>query len=290
MLLMVSMIRLRKWVIDMIQNTRLIKKWVWCVACMTVLSAWAGGRISVDTADYLLLTRETLPHMQILIQAALDDMDVEQESYVSVKRRNQRAALFPKLRIQASYTEDATPQYGYVEDWQTWVRTDVNSSAQNIDRYDQTGNWDNRWGYGASLNWDLTRLVWSLEESQRAQQQSRLTSTKRRRIADVGKRYAVLAASLPADADAGGVDAGEIVTVLQNAIYLDQMCGNIISDTLMNLKRREKQAEILEQERAVALEQERAEALEQERAVALEQERAEALEQERAEILELIKK
>ena len=196
-----------------------------------------------QTADYLKLTRKNLPHVQVLIQEALDNMDILPDDLNSRKKRARLSALLPKIRVTGSLQEDAVPEYGMVNDFIMMERQydNGNDLESSIDRHGLTGEYDDRLVYGASVQWDLRNLIWSSPETQQAQQAARRSSSRRRRITEVSARYFALAAVLPDDSS-GDVDDSDIGTVIEQALYLDRISGDYLSRILIAEQRREMQA------------------------------------------------
>jgi len=210
------------------------------------LAVAVADQNGAQTADYLKLTRENLPHVQVLIQEALDNMDILPDDLISQKKRTRNSALLPKIRLMGSLTRDAVPEYGTVNDFSTMERrfedNNVVSLQQDIDRYGLNGEYDDRFFYGVSAQWDLGNLIWGAPENLQAQQTARKSSSRRRRITEVSARYFALAAVLPDDSS-GEVDDSDVTTVIEQALYLDRISGNYLSRMLVVVQRR---SEILE--------------------------------------------
>ncbi|QHI69173.1 hypothetical protein [Tichowtungia aerotolerans] len=189
----------------------------------------SGTAYAVETADYLSLTREDLPHIQSVIQAALDRIDLNQSNLEALRKRTRRAALLPRFRVSGSIAEGTVPQYGFIEDFSETVKDNNLIATDGI--HAVNGDYRDRINYGASVTWDLSQLIWSNGEVSWSSTVSKQASVIRRRITEVSRRYTILAGSLPKDSSEK-LRPANVPTVLEQAIYLDRMCGQIISETL----------------------------------------------------------
>ena len=203
----------------------------------------------VKAGEFLTLTRETIPSLQAVIQAAMDATRAEEVPLHVMKKRARRSALLPRLRVRMDYDLDARDDWNFTEDARRYAYSDRTKQ----DRWEKTGQND-RLSYGAYAEWDLAVFIWEKQDHQLAQQYAKQAGVTRRRVVEVSKRYAALISMLPRD-DSGSVASSDIADVLDNAIYLDAITGELLSDTLI---RQQEEAEAAEK----ALEQVTAEDIE----------------------------
>lgn len=183
----------------------------------------------VKAGDYLKLTQENLPPMQVVIQDALDASDFENIPLHQMKKRARQSAWLPRLRLKMDYDLDAYDNWAFTEDARNYTSGPY-AGATKQDRWERSDSGD-RLSYGAYAEWDLSVFVWEKFDHQLAEKYSKQGGTKRRRIIEVSKRYAVLHALLPSD-DSGSVAASDVADVLDNAIYLDVITDYMLSDKI----------------------------------------------------------
>ena len=195
-----------------------------------------AGQDGVKAGEFLSLTRKTIPSLQAVIQGALDATRAEKVPLHVMKKRARRSALLPRLRIRADYDLDAYDNYGYVEDARVYTYDGGNQQdgRTKSDRWERTDQ-DDRFSYGAYAEWDLRVFIWEKQDQQLAQQYAKQGGVLRRRVVEVSKRYAALISMLPRD-DSGSVASSDIADVLDNAIYLDAVTDQLLSDTLNRLQ------------------------------------------------------
>jgi hypothetical protein len=195
-----------------------------------------AGQTGVKAGEFLSLTRETIPSLQAVIQGAMDATRAEKVPLHVMKKRARRSALLPRLRIRADYDLDAYDNYGYVEDARVYTYDGGNQQdgRTKSDRWERTDQ-DDRFSYGAYAEWDLRVFIWEKQDQQLAQQYAKQGGVLRRRVVEVSKRYAALISMLPRD-DSGSVASSDIADVLDNAIYLDAVTDQLLSDTLNRLQ------------------------------------------------------
>lgn len=185
--------------------------------------------------DYLKLTIENLPHMQVLIQAGLDSLDISDYSLAENNRHARLSALLPRFRVGATYTEDIVNNYEWVENYS---ESQNSGNPYSEDRHANVGNHHDRLQIYAQAIWDLDEAVWSRALAYGTQNLAREASSKRRRIVEIAKRYKALAAALPADSSEK-VTKSDMALVIEHALYLDRVTGNYISSVLLDLERRQ---------------------------------------------------
>ena len=203
------------------------------LACGTFSQAGQNG---ASASELLTLTRQTIPSLQEVIQGAMDAGRGEQVSLYQMKKRARRSALLPRLRVRADYDLNAYDNYGFVEDARLYTYDGGNQQdgRTKSDRWERTDQ-DDRFSYGAYAEWDLRVFIWEKQDQQLAQQYAKQGGVLRRRVVEVSKRYAALISMLPRD-DSGSVASSDIADVLDNAIYLDAVTDQLLSDTLNRLQ------------------------------------------------------
>ena len=208
-----------------------------CIMAGAMLSQ--AGQNGVSAGELLTLTRQTIPSLQAVIQGAMDAGRGEQVSLYEMKKKARRSALLPRLRVRADYDLNAYDNYGFVEDARVYqAGPEANTTKQ--DRLERTDTGD-RFSYGAYAEWDLRVFIWEKQDQQLAQQYAKQGGVLRRRVVEVSKRYAALISMLPRD-DSGSVASSDIADVLDNAIYLDAVTDQLLSDTLRRIANEEEQA------------------------------------------------
>jgi hypothetical protein len=196
------------------------------VLSFTCLSHAKDG---VSPQDYLALTKENLPHVQVVIQAALNASNIEDTSLSEMKKQARLSALLPRLRLRMDYDPNAIDLYEYEANARQY------DNGNTHDRWERLGNTDDRLGYGGFVEWDLSALIWEEDDHLLAYQYAAQGGLKRRRIVEVTQRYMALEQLLPNDSS-GSIEMSDIEAVLDNAIYLDQVTDYLLSDILIRLK------------------------------------------------------
>jgi hypothetical protein len=201
---------------------------VWIAVSLGVMCL-PQARGDMPTQGYLALTKENIPHIQVVIQAALDASDVEEVSLSEMKKQARRSALLPRLRLRADYDPNAIDVYEYGANARQYA------DGSTWDRWDRVGNTEDRLSYGGFVEWDLSALLWEWEDHNMAYQYAAQGGLKRRRIVEVSRRYTSLKNLLPDDSS-GSVKKSDLEAVLNHAVYLDTITNHLLSDTLVRLK------------------------------------------------------
>jgi len=206
-----------------------------------VISAFGWGNAvlagqQISDVDYLMLTRKNLPHIQKVIQAAMEGTDQIHRPLYKVKRDARLSAWLPELQLDMGYTPDAGHgEFNYVRFETDYYKKDVEEY-----RWREVGNSD-KMVYGAKLEWDLGALLWESDDQKLAEKYAKQSSMRRRRVVEISKRYRQLKDLLPAD-DSGSIPASGIADVLDHAIYLDSISDYLLTDALLRIKREEARA------------------------------------------------
>jgi hypothetical protein len=197
--------------------------------------------------DYMKLNRKSMPHVQLLIQKALDHLEVNEiDGSEEWRQRFRRNGLYPKLQVFAAYAEEGVPH----KDWVEYVSQDRYDGSASYDSppggvdvkrrttatYEATGH-DPVLDWGVKLTWDLTQLVFNYDEHQVLYRKSTQASLVRRRTVDVSKRYALLMGALPED-EFEEADPGMMAVIFENASILDEWTDGLLTKVLENIERR----------------------------------------------------
>ena len=210
--------------------------------CMMAAGTFCQAeQTGVKAGEFLTLTRKSIPSLQAVIQAAMDATRAEEVPLHVMKKRARRSALLPRLRVRMDYDLDARDDWNFTED----ARLYAESGKTKQDRWEKTGQND-RLSYGAYAEWDLAVFIWEKQDHQLAQQYAKQAGVTRRRVVEVSKRYAALISMLPRD-DSGSVASSDIADVLDNAIYLDAITDQLLSETVIRLQEEERAQQALEQ-------------------------------------------
>ncbi len=192
----------------------------------------AGAR-EYPKVDYMKLTRQSIPHMQVLVQGALDNMGIGMNS-TAMTKTIRRGALLPDFTVRAAYHPDGLAEYERLN-YESSRRSDSNNpnnpaNIQTIDEYKQTG-FTSRSDWAVTLEWNLTHLIHSQKERSLSARRVQMASLQRRRIVDVAKRYALLMGAFPADKNEAA-DPAKMASILENAVILDVWTGGMLTRVL----------------------------------------------------------
>lgn len=197
----------------------------------------SAGAKEYSKVDYMKLTRKSVPHMQVLVQGALDNTGIEVNS-TKMTKAIRRGAFLPDLTLRTAYQPEGLAEYEQLtyqaSERRTLPSEDLESS-RNVTEHKQTGFTD-RMDWGVTLEWDLTQLIHSNEERSLSARRVQWASLQRRRTVDVAKRYALLMGALPAEEDQAA-DPAKMAVILENAIMLDVWTGGMLTQVLEHQER-----------------------------------------------------
>jgi len=176
--------------------------------------------------DFLKMTRDDLPPVQILIKAALDNSKIVKTSLSEMKRSARRSAVLPVVRLDVDYDMDAANRNQFTE-----VSQFFPESNRTIGGWNRVG-FENRTTYGIYAEWDLANFIWERTDAQVADRYSRQGGLVRRRTIEVSQRYSKLKILLPAE-PGEPIEDSDIAEILEHAIYLDAISGNALSARIL---------------------------------------------------------
>ncbi len=208
------------------------------LAGVCALNGWADG------TDFTRLTRATLPHEQVVIQEALNNLDIDPATFESWKKKARWSTLLPQLRLAVGYTPDIAANWNKIDGYShtsvyqhTSTITNKVTQTRDIDRSYYDGTYDDRLDYGVYLRWDLQKLVFNYNEANINRSKFMEASLRRRRIVDISQRYVLLAAALPAD-ESDPMNESNYAVILENAIMIDFLTDSFLTRTLESIDRK----------------------------------------------------
>jgi hypothetical protein len=200
-------------------------------ACIVggAITAFAG---ELDrNVDYLLLTRENMPTPAAMIEACLNNLDFDPESYESYMKKKRAAAWLPLFHVGGEVQQDRINRYDYVDNYQVDYNTAgaVNNN-QTFGGYQQTG-YDDSTYLDMWLQWDLRNIVYDYDRHLLIIAAANQENERHFLYSEVCKRYGKLYSLLP-DKTGTKVSAGKAYRIIESASVLDAMSGFLISDAL----------------------------------------------------------
>ena len=205
---------------------------IFVMSLVLTAACFAEAEHHVDV-DYMKLTRKSMPHMQCLVQGAINHLDVHLDTD-ALTRGIKMGAFLPRFTARASYNPDGIDSYDQLN-YGAYSRYNVTDgyteSTRSVSEDKQTG-YDSRTDWGVSLEWDLTRLIHSNDERTLTSRRVQKASLVRRRTVDIARRYALLMGALPVDENEEA-DPGKMAIILENATILDVWTDGMLTQTLL---------------------------------------------------------
>jgi hypothetical protein len=144
----------------------------WKILLLTAgLSAALQGRADDDAiADYRNLTTDNLPHIQAVIQEAINRSATGQLDAMKLRKKLRISYLLPEISMRYGQTEYSQSEYGVIDEIESRDYYDDLTPTGNYDATTQTSarlgeeaKWQPYWNVYAQ--WDLNKLVFSREET-----------------------------------------------------------------------------------------------------------------------------
>lgn len=141
-------------------------KWIWIGLALSAQTILAGSYD--DVADYRNLTVENLPHMQVLVQEAIDHTTSGRMDVSKMKKRIRWSSLLPIVEVR--YGQNETQQYEYgnvtLQDKRNWPYAtntgntyDMTGERTYNTQRGQTSKWQPFWN--VTLQWELSKFFFS---------------------------------------------------------------------------------------------------------------------------------
>lgn len=202
------------------------------IISLVLMAAGCAVAERYPDVDYMKLTRKNMPHMQCLVQGALNNLDVHLDTD-ALTRGIKMGAFLPKFTARASYTPDGVNSYDRL-DYLAYERYNVDQayteSTRSVTEDKQTG-YDGRTDWGVMLEWDLTKLFHSNDERTLTSRRIQKASLVRRRTVDVARYYSLLMGALPEDENEAA-DPGKMAVILESATILDVWTDGMLTQVL----------------------------------------------------------
>lgn len=134
------------------------------------LSCALTGHAENDTiADYRALTSDGMPHIQAVIQEAINNHSSGRMDIKKLQKKLRASYLLPVLTARYGSTQDSLSQYGVVNETDSRSYNPVSSgkeydaATQVAAKTGESTEWMPYWFVNAQ--WDLSKLVFSREET-----------------------------------------------------------------------------------------------------------------------------
>lgn len=199
---------------------------------LILMAACLAGAEHHADVDYMKLTRKSMPHMQCLVQGAINHLDVHLDTD-ALTRGIKMGAFLPKFTARASYKPDGVDSYERLnyDAYSRYNETDGYTESTRSVSEDKQSGYDSRTDWAVMLEWDLTRLFHSNDERTLSSRRVQKASLVRRRTVDIARRYALLMGALPAD-ESEEADPGKMAMILENATILDVWTDGMLTQIL----------------------------------------------------------
>jgi hypothetical protein len=169
----------------------------WMGAFALLCTTWSVRANVNENVDYLLLTRENLPAPALLMEACLENLDFDPESYDEYMKKQAKAAWMPLVHVGVEVQENRLNDYNYVQNYQIERTPDDNfNRGQSFGGQSQTG-YNDAVLLEAWAQWDLRDIVYYWDQQLAIGSEANIENERHFLYAEVSKRYGKLYSLLP---------------------------------------------------------------------------------------------
>lgn len=184
-----------------------------------------------DAVDYRNLTKDNLPHVQVIIQKALDYSSTGRMDSHKMRKKIRWSYLLPMVEVRYGQRELHEYSYGFVteeytreyDNGRTFTETKIRSTTT-----EQIARWQPFWY--AYAEWDLGKLVFSREETYSRYIKEQQGYYQQRLVKEVFSLYREVHDLLCQRGDEE--DLLLEIDISAAAVKLDFLTGDYIADTI----------------------------------------------------------
>ncbi|MGE4489069.1 MAG: hypothetical protein AB7E95_05955 [Kiritimatiellales bacterium] len=200
------------------------------LAAGLLLTGTARAAESDIVADYRSLTVDNLPHIQLVIQEAIDNSTSSQMNVHKMRKKLRLSYWLPTMTVRYGQQDYMQSNYGVVDEEESRTypdspSSDYDATTQVSAKTSETTEWQPYWAVYAE--WDLSGLIFSREETYARYTKEQQAYYQQRLVKKVIQLYTELKSLL--EQRGSQEDLGLEIDISAAAVKLDFLTGDYLS-------------------------------------------------------------